>query len=100
MEMSFWVEAGLNKKFFFVFGRFIAARRRPAARAQQIDSDFDSLHQCGSFLHRPPDTMLELRTSFFHGFKGAGQKAAPANELPAHTTRGTGQNAINFFRLS
>src|SRR5882757_4742408 len=98
MEMWFWVEAGLNKKFFFVFGRFIAARRRSAARAQQIDSDFDSLHQRGSFLHRPPNTMLELRTSFFHRFKSAGQNAVGANKLSAQAIRGIGKNAIHFLR--
>src|ERR1700687_3287135 len=55
--------------FFLLFARIVPAGASATPRTEQIETYFNSLHQCGRFLHRPPKTVLELRSRVFHSFE-------------------------------
>ena len=63
----------LDEEFFAVFDvGFIGVAAGAAAGAEEVESDFDAAEDCRGFLHRGPDTTLELSAGVFDGFERAG----------------------------
>ncbi len=62
----------LNKEFFFLLFARLIAIGTAAPRPQQIEPDFNSLHQRRRLLHRQPKAVLEFRARVFHGLQRSG----------------------------
>ena len=68
-------------------------------QAQKIEPHFNSLHQRRRFLHRPPETVAELRARVLHSFERPRQDAIRVHQLPAKAVRGVRKHAVDFLRL-
>src|SRR6266851_2827570 len=88
----------LDKQLFFAFHRRIGIAVA-AAGTQQIQSHSNSLHQCRSLMHRPPDGVAELCAGILYGLQRSGKNAVRAHELAAQPVGGFGEKAVGFLRL-
>ena len=91
-----------DEEFFAVFdvGVFCGAAATAAAGAQEVESDLDAADDGGGFLHRRPDTALELSAGVFDRFKGTGEDAIRRYELAAEAVGGFADDAVELLRLA
>jgi|SRR5579872_473429 len=92
----------LDKEFFAVFDvdGIGGAAAGAAAGTQEIQTNFYAADDRGRFLHRRPDTALELSACVFDCFEGAGQDAVGGYELTAEAVGSFADDTIELLRLA
>ncbi len=85
----------LFERFPALSGGFVAG-----AGTKNVQSNFNTLHECGGFLNGRHETAANGEACVFDSFESAGKDAIGVDELAADAVGSIGDDAIHFVGLA